>query len=143
MTSTTASPTRLMPVDLYREGDTYMLSADLPGVDPRSVDIAVDGQLLTISAERTLTVSDDAKWLARGRQSGALVRRFTLGQAIDRDSIAASYDNGVLSISIPVSEKAKPRRITVVSRAGVDGATAPEASESEASESEASAPVAA
>lgn len=125
MTSTTASPVRLMPVDLYRDGDTYVLSADLPGVDPQSVDIAVDGQLLTISAERTVVVSDDAKWIARGRQSGAFVRRFTLGQAIDRDSIAASYDNGVLNISIPVSEKAKPRKIEVVSAATSASVEAP------------------
>jgi HSP20 family protein len=104
---------RPMPVDLYREGDTYLLTADLPGVDPQSVDIDVDGQLLTIRAERTVSASDDAKWLARGRQSGAFQRRFTLGQAIDRDGISASYTNGVLSLSLPVSEKAKPRKIEV------------------------------
>jgi HSP20 family protein len=113
MTSTT--DLRTMPVDLYREGDTYRLTADLPGVDPKSVDIAVDGQLLTIRAERSVSVSDDAKWLARGRQSGAYLRRFTLGQGIDRDSISASYENGVLSLSLPVSEKAKPRKIEVTS----------------------------
>jgi HSP20 family protein len=117
MTSTTYPSSRQMPVDLYRDGDTYRLDADLPGVDPSTVDIAVDGQLLTIRAERTQKASDDAKWLARGRQSGAFERRFTLGQGVDRDSIAASYDNGVLSLSIPVSEKAKPRKIEVVSSA--------------------------
>ncbi len=111
MTST--ATTRPMPVDLYREGDTYLLTADLPGVDPQSVDIDVDGQLLTIRAERIVSVSDDAKWLARGRQSGAYQRRFTLGQAIDRDGVSASYTNGVLSLSLPVSEKAKPRKIEV------------------------------
>jgi HSP20 family protein len=114
MTSTLTSP-RLMPVDLYREGDTYRLDADLPGVDPQSVDIDVDGQLLTIRAERAASAPDDAKWLARGRQSGAFIRRFTLGQGIDSASIAASYDNGVLSLSIPVTEKAKPRKIEVTS----------------------------
>src|SRR6201995_4242942 len=86
---------RFMPVDLYRDRDQYLLTADLPGVDPQSVDIDVDGQLLTIRAERTVSASDDAKWLARGRQSGAYQRRFTLGQAIDRDGISASYTNGV------------------------------------------------
>ena len=102
-----------IPVDLYRQGDTYRLEADLPGVDPKSVDIDVDGQLLTIRAERSVTVADDARWLARGRQSGTFVRRFTLGQGIDRDAIAATYDNGVLSLSIPVSEKAKARKVEV------------------------------
>ncbi len=123
MTST-LYPTRPIPVDLYREGDTYRLNADLPGVDPKSVDVAVDGQLLTIRAERTVATADDAKWLARGRQSGAFVRRFTLGDGIDRDSIAASYDNGVLSISIPVTEKAKPRKIEVTSAVHDDAAVA-------------------
>ncbi len=104
---------RPMPVDLYRDGDTYHLDADLPGVDPTSVDIAVDGQLLTTRAERTVTAGTDAKWLARGRQSGEFVRRFNLGSGIDRDNIAASYDNGVLKLSIPVAEQAKPRKIEV------------------------------
>ena len=106
-----------IPVDLYRQGDTYRLEADLPGVDPKSVDIDVDGQLLTIRAERAVTVADDARWLARGRQSGSFVRRFTLGQGIDRDAIAATYDNGVLSLSIPVSEKSRARKVEVTSAA--------------------------
>ena len=109
----TRSAASTIPVDLYRQGDTYRLDADLPGIDPKSVDIDVDGQLLTIRAERTVTVADDARWLARGRQTGSFVRRFTLGQGIDRDAIAATYDNGVLSLSIPVSEKAKARKIEV------------------------------
>ena len=104
---------RPIPVDLYRDGDTYHLDADLPGVDPKSVDIAVDGQYLTIRAERTVSAGTEAKWLARGRQTGSFARRFTLGQGIDRESIAASYDNGVLKLSIPVAEQAKPRKIEV------------------------------
>lgn len=108
---------RLMPMDLYRDGDTYVLNADLPGIDPGSVDIDVDGQLLTIRAERTLSSGADVKWLSRERQSGSFLRQLNLGQGIDRERIAATYDNGVLSITIPVSEKAKPRRIEVVTGA--------------------------
>jgi len=104
---------RLMPMDLYRDGDTYVLNADLPGVDPGSVDVDVDGQLLTIRAERTLAAGDGVKWLARERQAGSFLRQLNLGQGIDRDRIAASYTNGVLSVTIPVSEKAKPRKIEV------------------------------
>jgi HSP20 family protein len=104
---------RLMPMDLYREGDIYMLSADLPGIDPDSVDIDVDGQLLTIRAERTLSNHDGVKWLSRERQAGSFLRQLNLGQGIDIDAITASYDNGVLSVMIPVSAKGKPRKVQV------------------------------
>lgn len=106
---------RLMPMDLYRDGDVYILNADLPGIDPGSVDIDVDGQLLTIRAERTLSSTDGVKWLTRERQAGSFLRQLNLGQGVDTESIAASYSNGVLSVTIPVSEKAKPRKISVAS----------------------------
>ncbi|MFP5315550.1 MAG: Hsp20/alpha crystallin family protein, partial [Actinomycetes bacterium] len=87
---------RLMPMDLYREGDHYILSADLPGIDPGSVDIDVDGQLLTIRAERTLRNAEGVKWLTRERESGSFLRQLNLGQGIDIDAISARYENGVL-----------------------------------------------
>jgi HSP20 family protein len=105
---------RLMPMDLYREKDHYVLAADLPGIDPGSVDIDVDGQLLTIRAERTLRGTEGVKWLTRERESGSFLRQLNLGQGIDTEGIAARYENGVLSVTIPVSERAKPRRIEVV-----------------------------
>ncbi len=104
---------RVMPMDLYRDGDHYVLAADMPGIDPGSVDIDVDGQLLTIRAERTLANGEGVKWIARERQSGSFLRQLNLGQGIDTERIAASYENGVLSVTIPVSEKAKPRKIEV------------------------------
>ncbi len=104
---------RRMPMDLYRDGDHYVLTADLPGVDPGSVDIDVDGQLLTIRAERTLPTGDGVKWITREREAASFVRQLNLGQGIDTESISARYSNGVLSVMIPVSEKAKPRRIEV------------------------------
>jgi len=107
---------RLMPMDLYKDGETYVLSADLPGIDPGSVDIDVDGQLLTIRAQRTLATGDGVKWLTRERQGGTFLRQLSLGQGIDTERIAADYSNGVLSITIPMSEKAKPRKIAVASR---------------------------
>ncbi|SDI21287.1 heat shock protein Hsp20 [Arthrobacter subterraneus] len=106
---------RLMPIDLYREGDHYILSADLPGIDPGSVDIDVDGQLLTIRAERTLRNAEGVKWLTRERESGSFLRQLNLGQGIDVDAISARYENGVLSVTIPVSERAKPRKIEIMS----------------------------
>lgn len=107
---------RFMPVDLHKDGDVYILSADLPGVDPGSIDVDVDGQVLTVRAERTAR-SNDVKWLAHERPSGSFLRQFNLGDGIDTEKISATYDNGVLSITIPVSEKAKPRKVEI--QAGV------------------------
>jgi HSP20 family protein len=104
---------RVMPIDLHRDGDHYVLSADLPGVDPGSVDVDVDGQLLTIRAERTLRSNDDVQWLAHERPSGSFLRQLTLGEGLDTAAISAHYENGVLSVVIPVSEKAKPRKVEV------------------------------
>ena len=104
---------RQMPMDLYRDGDHYVLSADLPGIDPGSVDVDVDGQLLTIRAERTLTSQEGVKWITREREAGSFLRQLSLGQGIDTEGIAASYAHGVLTVTIPVSPKAKPRKIDI------------------------------
>ncbi|KQR20012.1 heat-shock protein Hsp20 [Agreia sp. Leaf335] len=104
---------KFMPVDLYRDGDQYVLSADLPGIDPGSVDVDVDGQLLTIRAKRTAAAHEGVKWLAQERPNGDYLRQFSLGDGVDSEKISASYDNGVLSVIIPVSERAKPRKVEV------------------------------
>ncbi len=104
---------RLMPIDLFRDGDTYVLNADLPGIDPGSVDVDVDGRVLTVRAERTPRSREGVKWMASERPSGSFYRQFTLSDGIATESISASYDNGVLSVTIPVSERAKPRKIEV------------------------------
>lgn len=109
---------RLMPMDLYRDGDHYVLNADLPGIDPGSVDIDVDGQVLTIRAERTHRGAEGVTWIARERSGGSFLRQLNLGQGIDTTAISASYENGVLSVVIPVSEKAKPRKIEVQTSVG-------------------------
>lgn len=106
---------RFMPIDLYRDGDHYVLNADLPGIDPGTVDVDVDGQLLTIRAERTASSQEGVKWLARERSSGSFLRQFNLGDGIATESISANYDNGVLSVVIPMSEKAKPRKVEITS----------------------------
>ncbi|HET8896966.1 MAG TPA: Hsp20/alpha crystallin family protein [Protaetiibacter sp.] len=108
---------RMMPIDLHRDGDHYVLSADLPGVDPGSIDIDIDGQLLTIRAERTLRENGDVKWLAHERPSGSFLRQLSVGDGIDVAGISAHYDNGVLSVIVPMSERAKPRRVEVSSTA--------------------------
>ena len=105
-----------MPIDLYRDGDHYTLNADLPGIDASSVELDVDGQYLTIRAERVAPSAEGIAWLAReNRSNGSFVRRLTLGESVDRENISAKYDAGVLSVTIPVAEKAKARKIEVVS----------------------------
>lgn len=102
-----------MPMDLYRIEDRYVVNVDLPGVDPGSIDLDVDGNTLTISAERTIGAADGARWLAQERPAGRYTRQLSLGPDLDLDGIHASYENGVLSLTIPVAERAKPRKIAV------------------------------
>lgn len=106
---------RLMPVDLYRDGDRYVLHADIPGADPGSIDVDVDGSQLSIRAERTVGFDEGARWITRERGTGSYFRQFTLGDGLALEGITASYDSGVLSVIIPVSERAKPRKIQVES----------------------------
>ncbi len=103
------------PVNLYREDDRYVLEADLPGFDPKSIDVSVDGGLLTIRAERTAESEDrGARWLLRERGAASVVRQVALGQDIDLDAIAADYRDGVLKVTLPVRADALPRRVAVV-----------------------------
>jgi len=112
-----SSAPRFMPVDLSRNGDHYVLTADLPGIDPGSVDVDVDGQLLTIRAQRTAEDTDGAKWLTQERPFGSYLRQFSIGEGIDAEKISAVYTNGVLSVVLPVSERAKPRKIEIATEA--------------------------
>jgi len=111
----TSRQPRVMPVDLFREGDRYILNADLPGVDPGSIDVDVDGHLLTVRAQRSAGAHENSRLLLQERPFGAYLRQFTIGDDVDPDGISASYDNGVLSIIVPIAERAKPRRIEVES----------------------------
>ena len=111
----TARAPRFMPMDLYRSGDHFVLNADLPGVDPESVDISVDNGTLTIKAERLDSVPGDVQWIASERFTGTYMRQLALGDGIDDQAISARYENGVLSVTLPVAEKAKPRKISVES----------------------------
>jgi HSP20 family protein len=104
---------RWMPMDLYRVDDHFVVAVDLPGVDPGSIDLSVDGNTLTVKAERTVRTHESARWLAQERPSGSFMRQLNLGDGLDVDRIEASYDAGVLMITIPVAERAKPRRISV------------------------------
>lgn len=111
----TARAPRFMPMDLFRTGDHFVLNADLPGVDPGSIDISVDNGTLTIKAERTERSGDNVQWIASERFTGTFMRQLALGEGIDEQAITARYDNGVLSLTLPVAERAKPRKIELAS----------------------------
>jgi HSP20 family protein len=106
-----------MPMDLYRAGDHYVLHVDLPGADPGSIDVNVDDRTLTIRAQRTARTEDGVQWLAKERPVGTYARQLTVGRGLALDAIAASYNDGVLTLTIPVAEEARPRRIEVTTGA--------------------------
>jgi len=112
-TSTGDAAPIAMPMDLYRSGDHFVLHCDLAGVDPGSVDVGVDGRVLTIRAERSPRTDNDVQWVRRERATGTFERRLTLGDGLDLDNVAATWQDGVLTLTIPVAEAAKPRRIAI------------------------------
>lgn len=111
--SMTARPLSGMPMDAYKVGDNFVAHFDLPGVDPGSIDLSVEGTTLTISAERSVPHLDGAEWVAAERPYGSYTRQLVLGRSLDTDRLEASYHDGVLTLSIPVAEKARSRKITV------------------------------
>jgi HSP20 family protein len=102
-----------MPIDAYRRGDEFVVDFDLPGVDPSSIDLTVEKNVLTVHADRRRTSSEDAEMLIAERPQGTFSRQLFLGESLDTDHIAATYADGVLNIHIPIAEKAKPRRVEV------------------------------
>ncbi|MFR9752243.1 Hsp20/alpha crystallin family protein [Nocardia sp. 004] len=109
----TARAPRFMPMDLFKAGDHYVLNADLPGVDPGSIDVSVDNGTLTLRAQRTVSSEEGVQWLASERFAGTFMRQLSLGDNVEADKISATYNNGVLSVTIPIEERAKPRRIEI------------------------------
>ncbi len=107
-----------LPLDLYRDGDNFTAKIDLPGVDPSTIDIDVEGRTLTVSAERKAEKGGDLQWLAHERPVGTFARQITLGTDVALDGISASYTDGVLTLTIPVTEAAKPRKIAVDVKSG-------------------------
>ncbi len=102
-----------MPMDLCKIDDHYVLTADLPGVDPGSVDVDVDNGTLTVSAHRTARSEESVHWLANERFFGRYRRQLSLGEGVDSSAISATYENGVLTVTIPIAERARPRKINI------------------------------
>jgi HSP20 family protein len=103
-----------MQMDAWREGDRFVIEFDLPGVSPQTIDLDVERNVLTVSAER-LARNGDWELLASERPRGRFSRQLVLGDNLDLDRIEAAYDGGVLRLTVPVAEKAKPRKIQVTS----------------------------
>ena len=103
-----------MPMDAYRRDDSFLLQLDLPGVAPDSIELTVEDNVLTISAERPAPPkSDGIESVIAERTFGTFTRQVVLGKTLDSERIEANYEGGVLTVAIPVAEQAKPRRIEV------------------------------
>ncbi|MEW1820356.1 Hsp20/alpha crystallin family protein [Arthrobacter sp. NPDC080031] len=109
----TATRPAAMPMDAWREGEDFVVAFDLPGVNVDSVDIDVERNVLTVKAERPDPVSEGTELIASERPRGVFSRQLILGDALDTNGVKASYDAGVLTLRIPVAEKAKPRHIEI------------------------------
>jgi HSP20 family protein len=102
-----------IPMDAYRHGDSFVVNLDLPGVDPASIDLTVERNSLAVTAERHWQPVEGDQVLASERRQGTFTRQLLLGDGLDAEGIHASYENGVLTVTIPVAASAQPRRIEV------------------------------
>lgn len=114
---TAARPVAL-PMDAFRDGDTFVVELDMPGVDPESIDLDVERNVLTVKAERRPSAGSNAEVLISERPTGFFSRQLFLGDSLDTDRIDATYDAGVLRLRIPVAEQAKPRKIAITGGGG-------------------------
>ncbi|ORB64765.1 Hsp20/alpha crystallin family protein [Mycolicibacterium tusciae] len=111
----TAARPAVMPMDAWREGDAFIVELDLPGVDPDSLDLDVERNVLTVHAKRP-AVDSEREMVAAERPRGVFSRQLFLGETLDTERIKADYSGGVLRLTIPVAERAKPRRIQISTR---------------------------
>ena len=117
-----------MPIDAFRQGDEFIIHFDLPGVEASSIDLTVEKNVLTVHAQRARSAAEDVEMIVAERPQGTFSRQLFLGDTLDIDALAANYDDGVLTLRIPVAEKAKSRRVQVTASG------APTAIEAEAKE---------
>ena len=120
----------VMPMDAYRRNGDFVVHFDVPGVDPSSIDLTVEKNVLTVTAERHFQRQEGDEITVSERPQGRFNRQLFLGESLDAERISANYDHGVLTLHIPVAERAKPRKVEI-------SAGAPEAVEVTASSSSA------
>jgi HSP20 family protein len=121
---------RSVPMDAYRRGDQFFIHLDLPGVDPDGIELTVEQNVLTIRAERRFEPEEGDELTISERPQGTFTRQLLLGESLDADRLEADYDQGVLTLRIPVAEAAKPRRVQITKSGGgqpaiVEGRAAP------------------
>ena len=121
---------RSVPIDVYRRKDQFLIHVDLPGVDPDAIELTVEQNVLTVRAERRFEPEEGDELVIRERPQGTFMRQLLLGESLDTDSLEADYDQGVLTLRIPVAEAAKPRRVQITKSGGgqpaiVEGRAAP------------------
>ncbi len=102
-----------MPLDAYRRDDSLVAHLDLPGVNPEDIEVTVEKNVLSVTAQRSWPQSPDVDVIITERPQGKFSRQLFLNDSLDPEHIVASYDKGVLTVTIPVAEKAKPRRVTI------------------------------
>ena len=108
----------VMPIDAYRHGDVFIVDFNLPGVEPSSIDLTIERNVLTVSAERTWQRQDGVDVVAAERPQGKFSRQLFLGDGLDSSKVEANYTNGVLTVRLPVADQAKPRKVEI--SAGAD-----------------------
>jgi HSP20 family protein len=111
----TATRPAVMPMDAWRDGDEFVVEFDLPGVHAQDVDLDVQRNVLTVKAERPISDGKDTEMIAAERPRGVFSRQLFLGDNLDTDRVRAEYDAGVLRLTIPIAEKAKPHKIEIAS----------------------------
>ncbi|HET7486387.1 MAG TPA: Hsp20/alpha crystallin family protein [Acidimicrobiales bacterium] len=116
--SGTAARPSVMALDAYRRGDRFLIHFDLPGVDPSSVDLTVEKNVLTVHAERSWPREESDEVVVSERPQGTFTRQLFLGEGLDPDRIEATFDQGVLTVVIPVAEQAKPRKVEISAAGG-------------------------
>jgi HSP20 family protein len=107
-----------LPMDAYRRGDQFVVHFDLPGVDPGSIDLTVEENVLTVKADRSWSRTEGDEVIISERPQGSFSRQLFLGETLDTEHIQANYENGVLTVAIPVAERAKPRKVEIGGGAG-------------------------
>ena len=110
-----------MPMDAFRQGDRMVVNFDLPGVDSDAIDLTVEKNVLSVSVQRQSAVPEGAEVLASERTQGTFRRQLILGDNLDVDRVEAQYHNGVLTLTIPLAERAKPRKLQITSTGSDQG----------------------
>ena len=107
------APRSVLPMDVIRHDEDVVLRIDLPGADPASIEVTADRGVLTVAARRSEEYGESDRVVLRERVLGAFSRKIRLAETVDTEKIEATYDNGVLSILLPLQEKARPRKIEI------------------------------